>query len=131
MDANIMKLALVIALCGALPAGAALAREHRAAQRREHPHAAAMAQLAGIVEAVRRDRITLRAEDGRLLRVDADRCAAAAAPGERVMLLGRWEEDGEFEAKRLTRADGTVLLCGDDHPRHRNGETGAPAPARD
>lgn len=120
-DASLMQLAAVVALCGLIPAGAALAGEHGRHDRNS-------ASLAGQVEAIGYKRITLRADDGRRITVDADRCAATAAQGERISLTGHWEHDGEFEAKRLVRADGTTLACDDRYDRQAAQRVAAAAP---
>ncbi len=120
-DAGLVQLAAVIALCGLIPAGAALAGEHGRQDRGRE-------SLAGRVEAVGHERITLLADDGRRIAVDADRCATAAAPGERISLAGHWDDDGEFEAKRMTRADGTTLACDDDDDRQAAHRVAAVAP---
>jgi hypothetical protein len=107
MEDSMVKLALVIALCGLIPAGAALALE----RVRE---AAGDQRLAGTIGEVRGKRLVLVARQGDHVTVDAERCATAATVGERVEFAGHPERDGEFEARRMTRAGGTVLACDDD-----------------
>lgn len=120
-DASLMQLAAVVALCGLIPAGAALAGEHGRQDKNS-------VSLAGQVEAIGHKRITLLADGGRRIAVDADRCAAAIARGEQVSLTGHWERDGEFEAKRLIRADGTTLACEDRYDRQAAQRVAAAAP---
>ena len=102
-----VKLALAIALCGLVPAGAALASE----RARE---AAGSQRLAGTIGEIRGERLVLVTEQGGRVTVDAERCAAAAAVGEKVELTGHPERDGEFEARSMTRPGGAVLACDDD-----------------
>lgn len=120
-ESSLMQLAAVVALCGLIPAGAALAGQHNRQERNS-------VSLAGQVEAVGYKQITLLADGGRRIAVDADRCAAAIARGEQISLTGHWERDGEFEAKHLIRADGTSLACDDKFDRQAAQRVAAAAP---
>ncbi|MBV1799926.1 PepSY domain-containing protein [Siccirubricoccus sp. G192] len=114
IEESMVKLALAIALCGLIPAGAALASE----RARE---AAGGQRLAGTIGEIRGERLVLVTEQGGRVTVDAERCAAAATVGEKVEFTGHPERDGEFEARSMTRPGGAVLACDDDRrdDRHR------------
>ncbi|MBC4017801.1 hypothetical protein ACFQU2_06140 [Siccirubricoccus deserti] len=105
MDDSLVRLAMLMALVGLVPSAVALASDRRGE--------AGLQRITGVVETVGRERMQLRREDDRPVRVDAEDCAIRAVAGETVELLGQWDKDGEFEPRRMIRPDGAVVTCRD------------------
>jgi hypothetical protein len=90
--------------------------------------------LAGTITEVFGKHFILTLEDGRRVLVEVPRRDVVLSPGERVEVTGS-DEEGEFEASRLVRADGSVVTdrsqTGADLPgQDKAGREGSPATAR-
>ncbi len=117
VDASLLQLGAVVALCGMIPAGAALAADHRRSGE---------VDIAGLVQQVQRERATLLLPDGRSVVVKAEACAAALVPGQPAQFIGHWDRRNRFEAESLQREAG-AMPCDRDHRLAATAPIGAAA----
>jgi hypothetical protein len=108
-DDSLMRLAMLLALVGLVPSAVALASDRLGETAGE----AGQQRVTGVVEAVGRKTLQLRREDGGAVWVDAEDCVTAAVSGEKVELLGQWDDDGQFEPRRMIRPGDAVVTCRD------------------
>jgi len=118
-------LALTLALFGGAPV-AALADDgsHRKAE-------ASLTHL-GTVAEVFGKHFVLTLESGRRILVEVPRRDVTLSPGDRLEVTGS-DEEGEFEATRLVRSDGSVITGHGDsanRPKDKASREGSPATAR-
>jgi uncharacterized membrane protein YkoI len=100
-DAHSALLALTLALLSSAPVAALAADDLRGKAEASQTHPGTVAEVFG-------KHFVLTLENGRRILVEVPRRDVILSPGERLEVTGS-DDEGEFEATRLVRSDGSVI----------------------